>query len=310
MPVDSEGGGFGPDEVPAVVIEQQEAPLEPAPPEPTPDPAPPPPAAKPAPPQPVIPYNPQGYVPGGSSPAVGQAIEAQAIATPSATPVEVPAAIEQGIPPSTEVTTPAGQPETLTQAETAGPPAPITPSTPGVPLPVGNFNHDELAVLWDKAGGPADKSDVAAAIALAESGGNPGAIDNTAYSDQPHYHAPAKGNEPEYSVGLWQVNVLAHRQYSDAALLVPIKNADAAVAISNHGQDFSAWSTYTDGAYLHYITGSAPTVAPPPPPSAVEQPAKVQTAWAGLIDFLPATVHRTRDDVKSLADDLVNVFRG
>ena len=123
------------------------------------------------------------------------------------------------------------------------------------------ISHSDLETLWTLAGGSQATADTAAAIAQAESGGNPAAILNTAFPNLPGYHPPAKGNLPEYSVGLWQVNLVAHPQYTAAAMLTPRLNAIAAVAISNGGLSFSAWSTYKSGAYKDYLI-SAGTPGP------------------------------------------------
>lgn len=81
---------------------------------------------------------------------------------------------------------------------------------------------------------------LAAAIALAESGGVTGAILRSSI---------------EYSVGLWQINTLAHPQYSVDDMKDPIKNARAAFAISKGGTDWHQWPTFTHGKYKQFKTG-------------------------------------------------------
>lgn len=124
----------------------------------------------------------------------------------------------------------------------------------------------QLEELWIEAKGPANDAAVAAAVARAESGGDPTQVDNTAYPDRPYYHAPGKGALPEYSVGLWQINVLAHPSYSPTDLLNPRINAAAAVAISNSGADFGRWTTYTDGAYKAYLAAAQKALGTVPAP--------------------------------------------
>lgn len=139
------------------------------------------------------------------------------------------------------------------------------------------------------AGGSPQTADVAAAIAQAESGGNTSRINNTAYPKLPGYHPVAPGNQPEYSVGLWQVNELAHPSYTTAELLVSRSNAVAAVAISGGGASFSAWSTYKNGAYRAFLT-SGGTPAPQPGPVApavgTVQAAHAFSGWADLRNSL------------------------
>ena len=83
------------------------------------------------------------------------------------------------------------------------------------------------------------------AITLAESSGNPSAINSG-------YLLP-NGARSEYSVGLAQVNTLAHPQYSVNELLNPSSNLAAAYQISSGGTNFSAWSTFLNGAYQKYL---------------------------------------------------------
>lgn len=83
--------------------------------------------------------------------------------------------------------------------------------------------------------------DVAAAVAMAESRGNPAAQNVTSR---------------EASYGLWQINVRAHPQYDAARLLDPTYNAQAAFAI-RQASGWAPWSTYTHGDYLQYMGGQS-----------------------------------------------------
>lgn len=147
------------------------------------------------------------------------------------------------------------------------------------------LTHSQLETLWELAGGSRATADTAAAVAQAESGGNTNAILNTAYPKLPGYRPPGSGALPEYSVGLWQVNELAHPQYTTASLLTQLGAADAAVAISNRGLSFSAWSTYQSGAYRQYLqSGGTPTPQPGTvsAASATYRPAQAFSGWADL----------------------------
>lgn len=114
------------------------------------------------------------------------------------------------------------------------------------------LSYSQLEGVWIQAGGSSVTAPVAAAIAIAESGGNPNA------------HNP---NPPDDSYGLWQINMLgsmgpSRRQQfglnSNAALFDPLTNAKAAVALSGGGKNFGPWSTYTNGAFRTYLNGSIP----------------------------------------------------
>lgn len=92
------------------------------------------------------------------------------------------------------------------------------------------------------------KAKVAAAIAMAESSGNPNA------------HNPIP---PDDSYGLWQINMYKglgpdrRKQFGLSAnsdLFNPATNAKAMASISSKGGNFSAWSTYTNGRYQKYLS--------------------------------------------------------
>jgi hypothetical protein len=147
------------------------------------------------------------------------------------------------------------------------------------------LSHADLEGLWVAAGGSNATADTAASIAQAESGGNTSAILNTAYPSLPGYHPPGAGASPEYSVGLWQINELAHPTYTTAQLLASVSNANAAVAISNGGASFSAWSTYKDGAYKQFLQGGG-TPAPQPGPTSGTSTAWIApSAHGGYVDL-------------------------
>jgi len=88
---------------------------------------------------------------------------------------------------------------------------------------------------------------IATAVALAESGGNPRA----------HNAVP-----PDDSYGLMQINMIGNlgparrAQFglsSNDELFDPLTNMRAAHIISNGGTNFTPWTTFTSGAYLHYL---------------------------------------------------------
>jgi hypothetical protein len=162
------------------------------------------------------------------------------------------------------------------------------------------YNQGQLEGLWDAAGGDATAAEVAAAIAQAESSGDSAAINNTAYPDQPGYTEPAEGEPPAFAVGLWQINILAHPEYTEAEMLDPDQNAAAAVAISDDGTDFSPWVTYTNGAYQQYLTGGGPlptgslgpSISGPSFSSRVKRRTTPSTVTGSTdTDFVPADVN-------------------
>lgn len=86
-------------------------------------------------------------------------------------------------------------------------------------------------------------------IVMAESGGNAHAL-----NDNP--------NTGDLSYGLAQINMIGPmgperlQQYhlsSNSDLFDPLTNLKVAYALSNHGHDFTPWSTYKSGAYQSYM---------------------------------------------------------
>jgi len=102
------------------------------------------------------------------------------------------------------------------------------------------MNLAQLQALAASVGFP--DAALAAAVAMAESGGNPNAVGDLSLGR---------------SIGLWQINLAAHPQYDEAGLMDPTTNADAAYTISQAGQNWNPWTTYRTGAYLKYYTPSA-----------------------------------------------------
>ena len=100
---------------------------------------------------------------------------------------------------------------------------------PVLPPPQTNlYNCGSLEKLWDAEGGNRNADFIAAEIAMAESGGNPDAI------------------SPTDDYGLWQINA----SHGAEASLDPVVNARAAIAISDDGTDWAAWTTYVTGVYI------------------------------------------------------------
>lgn len=107
---------------------------------------------------------------------------------------------------------------------------------------IGKLNFSDLQTLASQAGFP-DPS-TAAAIALAESSGNPSAVGDLDIT-------------PGGSIGLWQINLKAHPEYNAAELTDPATNASAAFAVFSAAGGFHPWSTFNSGAYIKYLPQSA-----------------------------------------------------
>ena len=100
----------------------------------------------------------------------------------------------------------------------------------------GKYSYRELVELWIRAGGDPKVAHIAAAVALAESAGDPNAK-NIGNSDG------------SIDRGLWQINSV-HGSLSTTNVMA---NARAAVRISSGGSNFQPWVAYNSGAYRQYV---------------------------------------------------------
>jgi len=107
------------------------------------------------------------------------------------------------------------------------------------------YSYAQLEYIWEQAGGSQQAAPIAAAVAMAESGGV----------------TTATNQDSNGSVdrGLWQINSVHGNQSSYDVMT----NARAAVAISNGGTNWSPWTTYTSGAYMKFLQTSVPAQPAP-----------------------------------------------
>lgn len=125
------------------------------------------------------------------------------------------------------------------------------------------LSRAELQRLVTAAGFTGKDADIAVAVALAESGGNPRAHNST---------------PPDDSYGLFQINMLGalgpdrRKRFglsSNADLFDPATNARVAYSIFK-ASGWSPWTTYTRGTYKKHMTGD--TGAETEAPSTVSAP--------------------------------------
>lgn len=109
------------------------------------------------------------------------------------------------------------------------------------------MNYDEIVKLAEDAGLNENRARIAAAIALAESGGDPNLVTD---------------DSDDLSYGLWQINMKGplgpQRRHdfglpSNTTLLDPRRNAFVMAALSKDGGNFNAWTTYTSGKYKKFL---------------------------------------------------------
>lgn len=87
------------------------------------------------------------------------------------------------------------------------------------------YSFAQLEQLWVQAGGSSATAPIAAAVALAESGGNPSSI------------------SPSGDYGLWQINSSNFGEYAldSQTALNPLANARTAIAMSGNGANWACW---------------------------------------------------------------------
>lgn len=112
----------------------------------------------------------------------------------------------------------------------------------GAILGMGNLTADQIAGYAQNAGFSGSDLTMAVAVALAESSGNPGARGDLSIT--------AGG-----SVGLWQINLRWHPEFTGQDLTDPQTNANAAYSIYRAaGNSFSPWSTYGNGMASNHLS--------------------------------------------------------
>lgn len=103
------------------------------------------------------------------------------------------------------------------------------------------YGYAQLEGIWIQAGGPPGAAAIAAAIAMAESGGNSTATN--------------QDSNGTVDRGLWQINSV----HGDAQSTYDVMgNARAAVAISNRGTNWTPWTVFNTGIYSRYLQGNIP----------------------------------------------------
>jgi hypothetical protein len=98
-------------------------------------------------------------------------------------------------------------------------------------------------------------------------------------------------------VGLWQINVKAHTQYTTAQMQDPQANANAAWAISNGGRNWKPWQAFTTGAYLLYMPAAKTAVT-----TLQKQGTPIPDKPGGLNPFDPKTDSPLPDQLENPLD--------
>lgn len=111
------------------------------------------------------------------------------------------------------------------------------------------YGFADLLKLAQNAGFTGQDAITAAAVAQAESAGNPNAYNPETAAGTPD----GKG-----SYGLWQIYLNAHPEYEGVNLNDPQTNANAAFNVySEAGSSFSPWTSYKNGRYAAFLPTGA-----------------------------------------------------
>lgn len=142
------------------------------------------------------------------------------------------------------------------------------------------YSFAQLEQLWIKAGGQKTIAPIMAAIALAESGGNPKAVSG-------------RNQNGTVDRGLWQIN--SSHGYGTSSL-DPVANAKQATGIY-HSQGLNAWTTFQTGAYKTYLA-----------PGITATTARTKTA-SGKPSFIGDLGHDLITNPTAVAGDLTGIHQ-
>lgn len=158
------------------------------------------------------------------------------------------------------------------------------------------FTYAQLEGLWIQAAGSRQTAPMAAAIAMAESGGN-----STAYDQD---------SNGSIDRGLWQINSVHGAQSTYDVM----GNARAAVALSNNGTTWQPWVAYNNGSYRQFLrTGIPPdTNVPINATNAAANPSSNATFVSGScwnpLNWLGCAQNAAGNAAESAASDIIGVI--
>lgn len=103
-----------------------------------------------------------------------------------------------------------------------------------------DYSYAQLKQLWIANGGSPAVADIAAAVAMAESGGDSSASNSN--------------TDGSTDRGLWQINSV----HGSLSTFDVTANTKAAIQISNNGKNWSPWVTFVSGAYKKFLSPTTP----------------------------------------------------
>lgn len=138
------------------------------------------------------------------------------------------------------------------------------------------FTREELATTMRAVGFPDAEIRTGVGVALAESGGRAEATNDT----------PGR----EYSVGPWQINLLAHPGVTEACARDLVCSTQYAFRLWS-SQGWAPWSAFLNGTYRRFVEGAGTVTS-----AAAAAPAAAQR---GVSDFLAERLGVARDSIVS-----------
>lgn len=157
-----------------------------------------------------------------------------------------------------------------------------------------NLTEREIALAAKQAGFPPDQIATATAVALAESGGNPNAV-NTAN----------RNGSTDY--GLWQINTIHGSLLSQGNKFDPNDNAKMAYTVwSRAGNKWTPWSVYNSQRYLSFMPRASLAAA-----SANQQSGTAPgTQTSNTSESTPATPQTSSSPLAGIAEFVSQLVSG
>jgi hypothetical protein len=151
----------------------------------------------------------------------------------------------------------------------------------------------EIAGYARGAGFPADQIPTAVAVALAESGGDPAAVNSANRNGSVDY-------------GLWQINTVHGALLQQGNKFDPAANAKMALSVyRGAGSKWTPWSVYNSRTYLTYMPQG--TLAAAAPTTVQNTPGPVAIPGADPGQAIPAVTQAT--PISGLSDTLLAIPR-
>lgn len=162
-------------------------------------------------------------------------------------------------------------------------------SSIGPPANGSAYSIDEVVAIVKGAGWTGNDIALGASIIMAESGGNPGAVNNNTNGTRDR--------------GLWQINDVHNSKMPDADRFDPAINTQLARMIYMESGGWGPWSTYNNGAYQQYMGQAQDAMGRNPQlPGGSKTKGKDTAVTGGLGGLVGGVGLDTKKELKPLSD--------